>query len=273
MNKMLGISLSTIGAISGIAGILTSPDNIRLMSFYGILFVISISFVVYIISLLSSKSNKSIGVDPQIIDASFTIRGADEDDIRWIARLQKSVYSKNDAVPLNVLLEWYEVFPNGFFVIVDHNNMRVGHLDILPIKESALKKYKDGELVETEIRGECLYSKQELDKITDLYIESLIVSPKNPKIRPFVLRELMRSVSYIFSKVGNESTIKRISAMAATRDGERILGHLGFQKISGAEERKDSHNMYEAKFDNFYSKIVKTYHRKSTGNISIDRGL
>lgn len=276
MNKIIAASLALIGAVSGIVGIITSPDeNIRHISLYGLVLAISAISLFYIASLLRERSRNSIGVDAEIIEASFKIRDADEDDIRWVASLQRSVYSKSDAVPLSVLLEWYKVFPNGFFIIVDHNDKPIGHIDILPIKEATLEKYKDGKIVETEIRGECLYTPQELDKITDLYVESLIVSPSHRKVRPFALRALLRSMPEIIAKVGITTTLKRISAMAATKDGERILEHLGFQMISDSAGRKDGHKMYEAKFQSFYTRIIKAYHADTmpTANLNIGQGL
>lgn len=276
MNKIIAASFALIGAVSGIVGIITTKeDNIRHISLYGLALAISAISIFYFMSLLRERSRNSIGVDAEIIEASFRIRDADEDDIRWIASLQKSVYSNSDAVPLSVLLEWFKVFPNGFFIIVNHNNDPIGHIDILPIKDATLRKYKDGEIVETEIRGECLYTPNELDKITDLYVESLIISPVHRKVRPFALRALLRSMPEIIARVGITTTLKRISAMAATKDGERILEHLGFQMISDSAGRKDGHKMYEAKFSTFYNRIIKAYHAdtKLAANLNIGQGL
>ena len=275
MNKVIGAGITSLGVISGIAGVLATPPGIRSWALFTLVISISIVAIIFLMTIYRERNRKNIGINPEIIDIAFMVQEADEDDIRWIAELQKSIYSKQDAVPLNVLLEWYRVFPNGFFVIKDNSGKAVGHLDILPIKKDTLKLYKEGIITETEIRGECLFSPEETDKIIDIYIESLIVSIPDKNIRGFALREVIRSIPYIISHVGNPSKIKRISAMAATKDGESILTHMGFQLISNSEKRKDGHKMFEAKFEDFYKGVMAIYHvnSKALGRMDIDQGL
>lgn len=275
MKKVIATCISAIGVISGVSGILSAPDNIRTYIVFASIAAVSIICLVYLLFLIQNSRRQSIGVDISVLDASFNIVPANDSDLRWIAELQKSVYSKADAVPFRVLKEWFHVFSNGFFVIVDKDNNRVGHIDILPIKESTLALYKLGELTETEIRGESLYSSAEKDKIEDIYIESLIISPKYTSIRPFALRDLMRSLPEIVSRIGNRATIKRVSAMAATRDGERILKRLGFRLISDTHERRDGHRMFEASFKDFYNRVTKPLLNKnsSLSDINVSSGL
>lgn len=207
---------------------------------------------------------QSIGVAGEIIDATFRVREADESDIKWIAGSQEKEYLKS-AVPLGILMEWYKAFPNGFFIIVDNMNRPIGHIDILPIKNSILNKYKEGTIIETDIRADCLYTPSEIGIITDIYIESLIIDPDNQRSKPVALRALMGSFPDIISRIGRVNKLERISAVAATRDGERILEHLAFRMISDSSERKDGHKMYEAKFKSFYKRIMKTYIREGNG--------
>lgn len=275
IGKLIGSGIAAVGVIGAFAGVLSTPPNIRDWAAPLLAATIIVVLILIFASIFKERSKNNIGVNPNFADVAFVVQSADEHDIRWIADLQKSIYAKEDAVPIGVLLEWYRVFPNGFFIIRDHLGNAVGHLDILPIKPETFKKFKDGEISETEIRGECLYTPEEKNNITDIYIESLIISIPQKSLRGLVLREVIRSVPYIIDQVGDKIAIQRISAMAATKDGEKLLRHLGFQLISRANERKDRHNMFEAKFQIFFERVLGVYHRNSsvTTPIGIEHGL
>lgn len=48
---------------------------------------------------------------------TMNITRASIEDIEWIARLEAELFTGTDAIPEEVLKEWYSTNPTGFFII------------------------------------------------------------------------------------------------------------------------------------------------------------
>lgn len=194
-------------------------------------------------------------VDRNPFGPKFRFRPAHESDLPEIAALQRRVYSPSDAVPLDVLQEWFLVSPGGFFVLEDKQGSIVGHIDVLPIKPAALKLYKEGKIIETEIRGECLYSPSERDLIEDVYVESVIARPKLRTHRSAATRVILLSLDRIVGGIADVQKVRRLSAMAATVAGEQFSQRIGLKVISMPKDRRDGHKMLEGDFQEIRQKV------------------
>jgi hypothetical protein len=178
----------------------------------------------------------------------FRLRKARSFDFAEIAALQRSVYSPSDAVPQAVLEEWFHVAPDGFFVLEDKDGKIIGQIDILPIKPTTLHRYKAGTIIETEIRGDCLYPPSERDLIEDIYVESVIARPRLRTDRSAATRVILLKLDEVVGSVADLGRVKRVTAMAATIAGERFSKRMGLKAISEPEDRRDGHQMLEGDF-------------------------
>jgi len=176
---------------------------------------------------------------------SYKIEPATSTDISWIAGLEGKVYSKNDAVPEQILRDWYNINPNGFSTI-KRGTQRIGHVDLLPLQAGVLSRFASGVITEREIRGNELHAPGERELVTNIYVESLaIISPNGNVAAPAVRYLLLNGMSLI-DRLADPERIESIIAVAATNSGQRLLRALGFGVVSHAKDRKDRHDLYAA---------------------------
>ena len=183
----------------------------------------------------------------QELTSSFLFDPATLKDIEWIAQLEAEMYSGEDVVPEEILREWYAANPTGFFVIKTKNGQNLGHIDILPVRPGTLRLFVEGAILERDIRGDSLYSPGERGSIRDLYIESLAVRVSG-KGKISVLRALALNLPSLLCRIAAPENIETVYGMAATKPGERMMEHLGFQRVLKGEERKDGHAIFSAGF-------------------------
>ena len=242
------------GTVAAIVAIMNNPDfEDGLTKVLVLTCLLFLGLAVY--PVLKDQLNTGQGIKPLLINSSCSIRAAREIDLLCIYDHQKRAYSSADAVPHEVLLDWYQANPNGFNIIENGEGKVIGHFDVLPIRKSTLLRYKKGEIKETEILGDCLYPPDEKSGVTDLYIESFVVLDTNKHSRPIAVREVLRSFREIVCRVADPMNVDSIFGMAATSDGNDIMEHLGFQVVSGSDSRKDGHVMFQVDFMTILDKV------------------
>jgi hypothetical protein len=185
----------------------------------------------------------------------YGIEPARREDLAWIAELESRVYSKDDAIPLHLLQEWYDANPTGFSIIRATDGRMIGHLDILPIRPSTLESFIAGSIVEKDIRGDCLYPPTNRGLIHDLYVESIIVmSDRTRSAGPAVL-QVLSSIVPIVDRICDLALLRSVYAIAASRPGERLLQGLGYNRVVTANQRKDGHHLFRAEAANLTAKV------------------
>lgn len=189
---------------------------------------------------------------------SYSIEGATAEDIHWIAKFEAEMYSTTDAVPERILKEWYQQNPHGFWVL-KREGSRVGHIDILPVKPGPLQNFIAGTITERDIRGCDLYSPEEKDAITCLYIESVAISRSNGNSRALAVHQLLSELLRLLNDISQSSKVTEIFAIAATPAGRRFLKHLGFRLISPSKDRKDEHDLFVTRLSDLTSRIDQNY--------------
>jgi hypothetical protein len=185
---------------------------------------------------------------------AYSIEPATLDDVRWIAELEALMYSA-DAVPFEVLGDWYLKNPRGFWIL-KRDGRRVGHIDLLPVKPEALEKFVRGEIVEREIRGVDLYSPADRSLARKLYVESVAVSPA--EARPGLVSHLLSRFHELVDCLADPNQVSAVYAIAATGAGQRFLNHLGFSVVQAGRDRKDGHDLFAAQLTDLGKPFIKT---------------
>jgi hypothetical protein len=180
--------------------------------------------------------------------AKYLVAPASTGDISWIAGLEAAAYSPRDAIPEHVLREWHGANPAGFSVIRTRSGKRVGHIDILPLRPDALSALIEGTILEREIPGSSLFGPDEKDKIKDLYVESVIIRPpREASIVPAAIG-LLGSFPSLIARIVDPSQVRTLYAIGASREGERLLKRLGFERRQAASGKAQRHPLFAASF-------------------------
>jgi hypothetical protein len=172
----------------------------------------------------------------------INIYQASPNDVDWIGDLEYRHF-KEDAVPHALLREWYSVNPFAFWII-SNGTKKVGHIDILPLKPEALEKFTAGIITERDIRSGDLYSAENKADVTSLYVESLIIDLPSPQTRGTAISCIADSFDSIIGALCEPNNLKNICAMAATREGEKLIRDLGFSVANDASNRADGHPFF-----------------------------
>jgi hypothetical protein len=105
----------------------------------------------------------------------YRLEQADKDDIRWIAFKAGELYGEKDSIPYDVKLSWSNKNQNCFWIIKNRRGRRVGSIEILPLKDTALESLINGAIEEKDITPEDIYDPEECAKVTSLYIENVML--------------------------------------------------------------------------------------------------
>ncbi len=193
----------------------------------------------------------------------FEIRQATEADIEWIAELEENIYSGIDAIPHAVLKEWHQTNPNCFFIIREKDGTKIGHIDILPLRQEILNQFIAGEIIERNIRGNSIFKQEEREKINHLYIESLAIPYVTDLARSCALKDVLLSFDKLIETICDPNPSTIIYAMPASKEGRQIIEKLNFSLIVEGKKRKDGHCMYKIPFFELKAAIRKIIHKKN----------
>jgi hypothetical protein len=157
INRVLVILSGVTGFASAVLAILTAPSPLKtfsLISVFGISFgYFGILVVPELFKKYKARKCLPTCADLEELGKEYRVQPATSRDISWIAGLERSVYSKNDAIPESLLREWYSANPHGFSIIRGLDRKPVGHLDLLPIRPRTMEAFSNGDILECEIRG------------------------------------------------------------------------------------------------------------------------
>jgi hypothetical protein len=187
---------------------------------------------------------------------TISINPASMEDIEWIAQLESELFTGADVIPVELLKEWYNTNPTGFFVFKTSDGVRVGHINILPLRPQILELFLEGKIIERQIRGESLFTPVEKKSIKNLYIECLAVKPVG-RIRAAVLYALMSEFVSMICNICPVDNMEKIYAVAATVQGEQIMRNFGFKVIREDAARQDGHKLFEADVKELFIKSAE----------------
>lgn len=264
LNPQLRNAFAVFAAIAGLIGvavqILTAPSIMRtvtLFLLFGVALVLAITVAIpEVLRYYRAARALPADIDLDSVSAAYRVEQATSNEVGWIAKLEASVYSTQDAIPERLLREWFCMNHTGFSIFKTSDGKPVGHLDILPLRPATLDAFLKGDIVEREIRGDSLYSADDRRLIKHLYVESIILRPPKPLSNAAAIMSVLSNMSSIIERIADLQTVERIYAIAATPSGERLMRRLGFDLLSAGDRRKDRHNLFAARVSVVAGKIL-----------------
>jgi predicted DNA-binding transcriptional regulator AlpA len=144
------------------------------------------------------------------------------------------LYDPEDIVDYETLLEWREV-NYDIFMTAREGEKRAGGITIIPLAESVIHSLINGKIREKDIPLWAI--RKWTDPELSVYIPSISITHTGDKQKDtergiFIIRSTIR---WAFS-LDRQHDIKNWYAIAATPQGEKLVKHLGFQKIEGKRD-------------------------------------
>jgi serine/threonine protein kinase len=170
------------------------------------------------------------------------VAAATRGDVAWIADLERRFFGRR-AVPRDVLAEWYKWNSSGFFVFRDGYDKRIGFMTMLPLSDTAHRRFVRGELTTAEIAPEDLYTLEERREVRHVYVQSLVLD-KEPGATWLWLRQVLRDIHRLFSTICHPERLQQVLALARSERGAILLDDLGFTVKTPAKERRDRTDLY-----------------------------
>lgn len=172
------------------------------------------------------------------LDQEYMIEPATRQQIKLAAEHAATVYEGIDIIPASIILDWYDANPCGFTIIRNQHGEQIGNLDILPVREPALKDFLAGQTIEQDIKGSDLYRPAERDIIPALYIESIICPD------PAALVPMLAELGGCLERICDSRPTIMVYAISATPEGENLVKHFGFDHLAKRDTRKDKHDLW-----------------------------
>jgi predicted DNA-binding transcriptional regulator AlpA len=141
------------------------------------------------------------------------------------------VYELEDIVTYDRLLEWREA-NRDIFMSAREGGKRIAGVTIMPLAEDVIKSLIDERIREQNIEAWSI--RKWSDKDLTAYIPSISIHHTGDKLKDrerghFIIRSAIRwAIS-----LDRQHDIKKWYAIAATPEGEKLVKHLGFEKIEG----------------------------------------
>jgi len=144
------------------------------------------------------------------------------------------LYEVEDIVTYDRLLEWREA-NDDIFMSAREGGKRIAGVTILPLAEDVIKSLIDGRIREQNIEPWAI--RKWSDKNLAAYIPSISIHYTGDKQRDrerghYIIRSAIRWAL----SLDRQYDIKRWYAIAATPEGEKLVKHLGFEKIEGKRD-------------------------------------
>jgi hypothetical protein len=173
---------------------------------------------------------------------------ASEQDIKWIANLEREYYG-SQAVPYETMLLWWRTNPKGFYAI-RRGGKSVGHATLLPLKPSAVQALVTGLKGEKDLRADDIFPPTERDEARDVYIESVIADTEG------LCSAFLRTLRDRISTVANAKNIEFLYAYPATVPGQQFLERLNFEPIPRPGTTGDLPLMHAVRYKSLIAQIA-----------------
>lgn len=144
------------------------------------------------------------------------------------------LYEVEDIVTYDRLLEWREANEN-IFMSAREDGKRIGGVTIMPLAEDVIKSLIDERIREQNIEPWSI--KKWSDKNLTVYLPSISIhhTGNNQKDRERGRFIIKCAIRWALS-LDKHYDIKKWYAIAATPEGEKLVKHLGFEKIEGKRD-------------------------------------
>jgi len=241
------------GCLATVITIITAPNDYWLRYCAEGIFAILCAYIMAVFINTQKKPQQFKANRDTLVSLqkSYYTRTADKTDIEWIAKLEAIVYDAGDAIPLDLLTEWHNANPLIFTVIVDKlTGNRVGHLNLLPVKQRTLSLLKSGSLRERDIRGDSLYTPAEKESVEALWVESIAIRLPDDVSSVTALRAVLSASAEVVNRLACPDKLQEILAIPVSKPGRMLCEHVGMELIQNKSSRVDEHDLYGSNFKN-----------------------
>jgi hypothetical protein len=251
--RLINVFIALAGLLGTVISVLSAPPNLRFI--FGVAFAL-LAIVVVLVILWNRvsklrRSQKILLSDDALIAVTsrFVLRSAHKSDVDWVAAQEAKVYSEDDAIPSEILQEWFAANPYAFNIICDLHAARVGHLNLIPIKPNTLQMLLDGKIRERDVRADSIYSAAERDAVSCLWVESITIDVPNPYLRARALLNVFERAHDTIERLAHPASLTHFYALSATRAGDNLIKRFGFKVASARNKRTDGHDLYCASYE------------------------
>lgn len=156
---------------------------------------------------------------------SFCRTDLNEADFHKIHELDKRCYDKKYVISVEDIKQRYNKNPFIYFSIRDLKGRLIGYTSVIPLKEKAYFRLKNGEIDKEVITIDDIIPPDE--KITDLYFDSIVIDSKYRKL--MLGRKL---IFYVFQELSTlYPGMKRVLGNVVSEGGYRLMSKRGLKKV------------------------------------------
>lgn len=195
----------------------------------------------------------------------YLLAPADDQDIAWIARLQREVYSPEDAIPERVIRGWYEANPRGFWVVKSHDGRRCGHVDLLPLTPAGRDQVLAGGHFERDIHPSLLRGPHDHRLTSAVYVESVAAAPAADGSNVGILTAMLEGFSRALDAVSHPDRLEALYAIAASDSGSQLMRHMGMEILADKAHRVDAHDLYRGEAVVVRARAAALYEQRAAG--------
>lgn len=145
-----------------------------------------------------------------------------------------NMYEPEDIVTYDRLLEWHDA-NEDIFMSAREGGKRIAGVTVMPLAEDVIKSLIDEKIREQDIEPWAI--RKWSDKNLTAYIPSISIHHTGDKSKDrerghFIIRSAIRWAT----SLDKQYDIKKWYAIAATPEGEKLVKHLGFEKLEGKRD-------------------------------------
>jgi len=169
-------------------------------------------------------------------------------ELREANTLATSFYGR-DAIADELVEQWRLRNSNMYACVLNSENEVESSFSVMPLRDSFLDQFIAGKIVEAQITADDIIPVSESRRASRLYIGGVVVrDPKSTRGQMRTGAMLWAMLVYL-RKVYGLRRERTLYALAATKEGERLLKHLHFSLVSAASHRTDHHGLYSLVLD------------------------
>jgi hypothetical protein len=150
-----------------------------------------------------------------------------------------------ENVSLEQVSSWIEKNPKVLAALVSRVHGPVGYFDVLPLKKVALQAFVTGSTTEAALWGIDLMDAKSAKRSGSIYLAGIAVKNPASHVGRRYASMLVWGLLHYLSTFYPESSGRRLIALGATAEGERLLKRFHPQVIALGTKRRDGHDLYE----------------------------
>jgi hypothetical protein len=182
-------------------------------------------------------------VDDMSSDGAYTCTFITPQRLREACDLTEPYYG-DDYVPGDIAVQWWNSNPKGFTDIANSEGVLCASFGILALKDSFMDLFLSGRVTDSQLRGEDIHNLEDSKKSSRLYISGVVVRDPSTYKGSKRARVMVWAMLWYIKVVYGLQRKKILYTLAVTKESDRLLKHMGFQLVSGPNQRIDKGLLY-----------------------------